>query len=346
MVRRRKSLTLREIAELAGTSKSTVSRVLTNHPSVSPETRARVEKVIKERGYRPNFFARGLAGGPTGVAAVLVPEINSGFYAEILRGMDEVAGKNMAHLLTSVAHGANDLFDLWRNFCREGRADGIVVVAPPHSFFRKSVRKVELPTVICAAEPPEDLPGWRNVDTVTVDNEQAMFGLLHHLVQVGCRSFVHISGPLDVYDAIARKRAFQSFLGQHPNLSGEVVQAGLNPEDGYRAAEQYLMKSDILPDAFVCFNDSTAFGVLESLRRRGIQPGLDVKITGCDDEPASQSIGLTSLRMPMREMGRECSRLLLERVRLQHKEIKPRRVTFNLELRIRSSTVGPKGNER
>jgi len=338
MVRKRKTLTLREIAELAGTSKSTVSRVLTNHPSVSPDTRARVQKVIEERGYQPNFFARGLAGGPTGLIAVLVPEINSGFYAEVLRGMDEVAGRNLSHLLTSIAHGADDLFNLWRSFCREGRADGVVVVAPPRSFFRKSVRKLDLPTVLCASQPPADAPVWQQADTVTVDNRKAYSALLHHLVQMGCRSFVHVSGPADVYDAVERKEAFHRFIHEHPNLSGEVIQAGLNPEDGFRAAEEYLIRSDVVPDAFVCFNDSTAYGVIESLRRRNLRPGVDVKVTGCDDEPASQSIGLTSLRMPMREMGRECSRLLLERIRLRQSDIKPRSLVFDLELRIRASS--------
>jgi len=343
MVRRRKTLTLREIAELAGTSKSTVSRVLTNHPSVSPETRARVQKVIEERGYQPNFFARGLAGGPTGLVAVLVPEINSGFYAEVLRGMDDVASKNMAHLLTSIAHGADDLFDMWRNFCREGRADGVVVVAPPRAFFRKSVRKLELPTVLCAAQPPAESKTWHAVDAVTVNNEKGFTALLYHLVQMGCRSFIHVAGPQDVYDGRQRRNTFEKFMEEHANLSGEVIEGGLNPEDGLRAAETYLERSDVVPDAFVCFNDSTAYGVLESLRRRNLEAGRDVMVTGCDDEPAAQSLGLTSLRMPMREMGRECSRLLMERIRLRNREIPPRNIVFDLELRIRSSTLRGRG---
>ena len=344
MVRRRKNLTLREIAELAGTSKSTVSRVLTNHSSVSPETRARVQKVIEERGYQPNFFARGLAGGPTGLVAVLVPEINSGFYAEVLRGMDDVASKNMAHLLTSIAHGADDLFDLWRSFCREGRADGVVVVAPPRAFFRKGIRKLELPAVLCAARPPEGAQRWQAVDSVTVDNEKGFTALLHHLVQIGCRSFIHVAGPQDVFDGQERRNAFEKFMEAHVNLSGQVIEAGFNPEDGLHAAESYLERSDVVPDAFVCFNDSTAYGVLESLRRRKLEAGRDVMVTGCDDEPAAQSLGLTSLRMPMREMGRECSRLLLERIRVRNREIPPRNIVFGLELQIRSSSLGHRRN--
>jgi LacI family transcriptional regulator len=333
------TLTLRQVAKLARTSKSTVSRVLTKHPSVSPKTRARIEAVIQKHGFRPNLFARGLAGGRTGLIAVLAAEMNSGFYAEVIRGIDEVAGQHDGHILTSFSHGIPDFTRLWHELVTEGRVDGVILIAPPLEIMSSPVKEDYVPSVLCACRAPKSRKGWANVDSVALNNERGMDELLRHLAEQGCRDLVHIAGPDNICDGIERRRAFESFIRNMPGLKGDVIQAVLNREGGRSAALEYLGKRETWPDAFVAFNDSTALGVLEALRERGGAERKPVAVTGCDDEPSSTFVGLTTLHMPMLELGRETARLLFERMEQKGEDVPVRSSVIELSLKVRQTSL-------
>lgn len=338
MKKQSKSITLRQVAKLARTSKSTVSRVLTNHPSVSPKTRARIESVIRKQGFRPNLFARGLAGGRTGLVAVIAAEINSGFYAEVIKGIDEIAGQHDGHLLSSFAHGVGDYVRLWKELAEGGKADGIILVAPPLEVLSSDVLPGYIPTVLCACRAQRSKKGWSQMDSVTIDNQKAMDEMLGHLVEQGCQSLVHVAGPMDVFDAIDRRRSFESFLERNRRVKGEVIQGSLTREGGRAAVLEYLNRHAGLPDAFVAFNDSTALGVLEALKEHGVQGTKPIAVTGCDDEPASAFVGLTTLHMPMVELGRETARLLFDRLEKRAEEGSPRHTVIGLTLKVRDSS--------
>ncbi len=334
----RKSITLRQIAKLARTSKSTVSRVLTNHPSVSPRTRSRIEAVIRKEGFRPNLFARGLAGGRTGLVAVIASEINSGFYAEVIKGIDQIAGQHDGHLLSSFAHGEEDYIRLWKELSESGRADGIILIAPPLEILNHPVQPDYPSAVLCACRAQANKKGWHVVDSVTLNNAKSLDELMTHLVEQGCRSFVHIAGPADNYDALDRQRSFERFIGRGKDLRGEVLQASLTRESGRAAVGEYLRRHTGLPDAFVAFNDSTAFGAMEALKEHGIAGAKSVAITGCDDEPASDFVGLTTLHMPMVDVGRESARLLFEKLDKKRDAGSERHSVVEMTLKIRTSS--------
>lgn len=341
MKKHSKSITLRQIAKLARTSKSTVSRVLTNHPSVSPKTRARIEAVIRKQGFRPNLFARGLAGGRTGLIAVIAAEINSGFYAEVIKGIDEIAGQHNGHLLSSFAHGVSDYIRLWKELAEGGRADGIILVAPPMEILTHDVLPTYIPTVLCACRGQRSKKGWNRVDSVTIDNQKAVEEVLGHLVGQGCQSMVHVSGPADVFDAIDRRKSFEAFIERNRHLKGEVIQGNLTREGGRAAVLEYLNRHAGLPDAFVAFNDSTALGVLEALKEHGLPASRPIAVTGCDDEPSSTFVGLTTLHMPMVDLGRETARLLFDRLEKKNEDDSPRHTVIGLTLKVRESSRLP-----
>jgi LacI family transcriptional regulator len=338
MKKQTKSITLRQVAKLARTSKSTVSRVLTNHPSVSPKTRARIESVIRKQGFRPNLFARGLAGGRTGLIAVIAAEINSGFYAEVIKGIDEIAGQHDGHLLSSFAHGVSDYVRLWKELAEGGRADGIILVAPPMEILSHDILPNYIPTVLCACRAQRSKKGWSQMDSVTIDNQKAMEQVLAHLVEQGCQSMVHVAGPMDVFDAIDRRKSFETFLEHNRHIKGEVIQGSLTREGGRAAVLEYLNRHAGLPDSFVAFNDSTALGVLEALKEHGVHGTKAIAVTGCDDEPASAFVGLTTLHMPMVELGRETARLLFDRLEKRSDENTPRHTVVGLTLTVRDSS--------
>jgi LacI family transcriptional regulator len=334
-----KTITLRQIAKLAHTSKSTVSRVLTKHPSVSPKTRARINQVIQKQGFRPNLFAQGLAGGRTGLVAVLTSEINSGFYAEVIKGIDQVASQHDGHLLSSFAHGPEDYIELWRSFAVGGRVDGMILIAPPLDLLSHRVRPDDVPVVLCSCRPHANAQGWEHVDSITVDNQKGINELMRHLVDQEHKRFTHIAGPDDVYDATERRRAFEQFLLDHPSLAGEVIQTAMTREGGRTAVLEYLKKGDRQTDAFVACNDLSALGTLEALKESRINVPQSVAVTGCDDDPSSAILGLTTLHMPMIDLGREAGRLLFDRLGRRDEQPLARHSLVEMTLRVRATSL-------
>ncbi|NCC50860.1 MAG: LacI family transcriptional regulator [Spartobacteria bacterium] len=331
-------LTLRQIAELSGISKSTVSRVLTKHPGVSERTRDRVEQVMREHGFQPNLFARGLAGGPTGLVAVIATEITSGFFAEVMNGINEVASGQEGHLLSCIAHNTGDYINLWRTFARKGRVDGVVLLAPPLQILEQSHAENEIPVVLCACRGERNRKGWSHVDTVTVNNEKAMTDVLEHLRVNGARHILYVGGPRDVYDARERRTSFLRVAREHPEIKMEMIESGLTRDQSFEVLNNYLRKAERCPDGVIAFNDSTAYGIMESLKLHHLRVPEDVLVVGCDDEPASAILGLTTLHMPMRELGRESARLLFAQLADETGSHKPQHSLLELTLEIRSSS--------
>ena len=332
-------MNLREIARLAGSSKSTVSRVLTDHPNVSPKTRAQIKAVIEQYQFRPNLFARGLAGGRTGLIAVLASEINSGFFAEVIRGIDQVTQQHNGHVMSSFAHGADDFVRLWKEMNEGGRADGLILIAPPSVLFQHPNEATHIPSVSCASRPPEGVEGWDRVDAVTICNRKGFLELLVHLESQGCRSFLHIAGPSDMFDAIERRAVFEEFIKARPALRGEVVEALQSTEGGYNALKIYLQDSHPLPDAIVAVNDLAALGALRVLREQGLKTPGDVAVTGCDDDQASGVLGLTTLHMPMIDLGRESAILLFEKLDKKRPPSSAVHRVLDLTLEVRSTSL-------
>ncbi|MFH0907460.1 MAG: LacI family DNA-binding transcriptional regulator [bacterium] len=334
----KKRLTLRHVAQLARTSKSTVSRVLTNHPSVSPSTRTRIEAAIQKHGYLPNLFARGLAGGKTGLIAAIVSEINGGFFAEVLKGIDQVVHQNGSHVLSSFAHGTEDYIHLWKNMAEQGRADAIVWIAPPAELLAEPCEGAAIPCVLCACRPSRAAKGWENVSSVTVGNRQGMTEILQHLAKRGCKSIVHLAGPKNVYDAQERLQGVKAFAALRPELTVDIVQAGLTRELGYRAVVDYLARHKDPPDAIVAFNDATAYGVLQALREINIPVPGRTRVTGCDDEDAASAVGLTTLHMNMVNVGQEAARLIYGALNNRETRRQAEHVIIDMQMKVRSTT--------
>jgi LacI family transcriptional regulator len=339
MAKPKKELTLRQIAEISGISKSTVSRVLTNHPSVSEHTRRRVKAVMAEHGFQPNIFARGLAGGPTGLIAVIAAEITSGFFAEVMSGINEIANRNSAHLLSCIAHGHEDYIQLWQTFAKRGRVDGVVLLAPPTQLLDQPFSLNQVPVILCACRADRQREGWRTADTVSVNNARAIHELLDHLMAQGARHILYIGGPGDVFDAQERRRSIMQCAHNRADMKLEVLEGGMTREYGHAAMHEYLDRHGHVPDAVMAFNDSSAYGILEALRQRDISVPAQCLVTGCDDEPASAILGLTSLHMPMRELGSEAARMLFEQLQSESDTHHACHSIMDLSLEIRASSL-------
>lgn len=329
-------MTLRQVAALAGTSKSTVSRVLTDHPRISEATRRRVMGVIHRHAYQPNQLARSLARGRTGLIGVIATNSGSGFFADVLRGVDLAATEQRIRLLCSFAHSAEAYRAEMRALGGGGQVEGLLLIAPGMDLFARPFA-CDVPVVLCAARPDRAATGWSRVDSVILDNDTAMRGLIRHLVGQGFRRLVYLAGPPDNFDAVARARAFRAAAARNPALRCTVMPGGLVREDGVRAARALPDSALDMRCAFVAFNDSVAWGFLEGCRQRRPGRRWPVAITGWDDSPVGDEAGLTSVAIPAYELGRAAAGLLLRRLASRTASA-PRRLVMKQPLRLRESS--------
>jgi len=180
---------------------------------------------------------------------------------------------------------------------------------------------------------------WHGTDSVTVDSRAAMAQLVRQLAEQGCRNWVHLAGPRNSFDAEARRAAFQEILAKQNDLSSTVLDGHLIEEDGSRTTERLLANAADLPDAWICFNDSTARGVIQTLNAERDWKGR-LGLTGWDDSDTAALLGLTSVSMPMTELGQQAAELLLDRLASAvDSEVPARHLSLPATVQFRTSTL-------
>ncbi|MFH0881004.1 MAG: substrate-binding domain-containing protein, partial [Lentisphaerota bacterium] len=190
----------------------------------------------------------------------------------------------------------------------------IVLIAPPLDIFLHNLRQDHVPLVLCACRPANSANSWSMIDTVTMNNRSGFRSLMDHLRAKGRRDFLHVGGPADVFDAQERKLVFKEYVDEHAaDIKGRMMET-LQTMQGGREVIQRHLQGQVQPDAIIAVNDLAAMGALQALQEQGIRVPEDVAVTGCDDDTASGIIGLTTLRMPMVELGCQAARLLFDRI--------------------------------
>lgn len=304
---------LTDVAAHAGVSRATVSLVLRKSPLVKAETRAKVEEAMAGLGYVYNRSAANLRSGASRTVGLVLCEITTPNFAQLTAGIDEVLGTEgyMAFIGNAAEDAARQREVLVR--MQEHGVDGLVVVAS------ENTRADALEEGACARMPcvlaqrrVEGFPA----DYVGPDYGAGMELITEHLIGLGHRNIAFIGGVRRIAPLAERMAGFHRALRRHRLKSGAVVPcAVIDRSSGYTAARELLAKGDI-PSAIVCYNDVVAFGVMLALDERGLVPGRDVAVVGCDDvdEAGLHRPALTTFTTDPRVVGREAARLLLRRI--------------------------------
>jgi len=294
-------VTLEDVGRHCGVSRSTVSRVINDSPLVNQATKERVLKAIEELHYAPNFIARSLTNNRTETLAVTLPDITGGVFPEILAGMDEAACERGYHLLVVFVGGARPQSETISELITHRRVDAILSVASTVGS-EEAVHMAEnsLPFV-CVAERCS-IP---SVPSVTFDDAGGAMQATRLLLSRGRRKLVQIRGPLDNFDAEERSKGFRRALeeaGVPYDESREAV-GDFKREGGMRAMEELLARN-IEFDGIFAGNDEMAIGVVEVLSEKGISIPHDTALVGFDNIEPARFLGLSSVRVPARELGR------------------------------------------
>jgi LacI family transcriptional regulator len=346
------TVTLYDVARLAGVSIATVSRVVHEQDLVRDSTRSRVLEVIDQLGYVPDGAAQSLSRRRKDVIGLVCVERSVSsqydvesmallFYDAILRGVEaQIRDHNKSLLITYLEEARPDLSRL---LSLSGKVDGLLIgeqIVPSELLARLAAR---LPVVVISGSSRE-----RAADVVTADNRSGSVALVTHLVEDhGLRRLYYVGGPPTAPDAKERSLAMAEVIDAHPGCALVGSSPGFfTVQSGEKAGEKLLaLPAADRPDAVVCANDQTAIGVLRALGRGGVLVPGEMAVVGFDDiYPGSMfQPSLTTVRQPMRLLGeRACARLL---DRIARPSLRPKVELLPTELVLRSSCGCPPGTE-
>jgi len=305
-------ITLLDIAADADVSRSTVSLVIRNVPSVAETTRKRVLRSIKKLGYVYHRGAASLRRQYSHAVGLIVSDITNPFFAEIIVAIEErLAEAGFVTLLGNTSEDRSKEERLLRTM-QEFPADGILICPTLHGEpLKKTPNLGEVFPIVAIARR---VPG---LDYVGIDNAQGAFLAIEHLYRIGHRRIAFLGANPNLLAADDRLRGYQQGFSQlqlkfDPLL---VLSTELNRRGGFDGVQK-LMKAKNPPSAVLCLNDVVALGAMEGLQRLGRKPGIDVGIVGFNNIPdAAQCVpGLTTIDNSPRQLGESAAELLLKRI--------------------------------
>jgi DNA-binding LacI/PurR family transcriptional regulator len=324
-------VTISEIADAAGVSVPTVSKVVNGRADVAPATRARVEKLLVERGYKRRSRSN---EGPAELLDVVFNELESPWAMEIVKGVEEVAREHGLGVVLSAREGPGALGRSWVDAVAARRSAGLILVVSDLSgdaASRLHARGIPFVIVDPAGEPAPDVP------SVGATNWNGGVSATRHLLELGHRRIGMIGGPPGILCSRARVDGYRAAL-ETAGLAfdPQLVRWGdFHVESGYEHGHALLALAK-RPTAIFAGSDLQAFGVYEAARQLGLDVPLHVSVIGFDDLPMARWVGppLTTVRQPLSEMAATAARLVLGKG-------SDRRVELATSLVVRQSTVSP-----
>ncbi|GAB4536048.1 MAG: LacI family DNA-binding transcriptional regulator [Anaerolineae bacterium] len=337
------SLTLEQIAKLSGVSRSTVSRVINNHPNVRPKVRQRVMQVIAETGYHPNPAARSLASRRSGIIGLVIPRavqslFTDPYFPRLIQGVAQACNVNDYTLSLFLFHTEDEEQKLYPRVLRTRLVDGVIIIA-------SQIGDPLIPELINNCIPfvmvgrPYDLS---DVSFVDVDNVVGAYTATSHLIRLGYKRIATITGPQNTTVGLDRRQGYLDALNDRGRSIDEalIVEGDFTESGGYAAMQRLLPHR---PDAVFIASDTMAFGGLRALREAGLSVPDDVAVVGFDDLPMSalSDPPLTTVRQPIRRLGAQAIETLIDI--LTNGTQPPQRITLSIELVIRSSCASGSG---
>jgi len=307
--------TIKEVAAVAGVSKSTVSRVLNDTPGVSPTARERVRSAIERTGYQPNRAARSLVTRATGSIGLVVSEpharmFSDPFFASVVRGATEVVRPLGIHLVLMLAEDQRARDQLLA-YLRHGHVDGVLFVSTHAADPLPRILVAERLPAVLSARPV----GRLSISYVDVDSVAGAGLAVDHLVERGRRRIATIAGPQDMAAGQDRLRGWEEALAAHGLVPGPIAYGDFDRGSGARAMEELLATGEAFDGLFVA-SDLMALDALAVLREHGLRVPGDVAVVGFDDSVAATQARppLTTVRQPVEEMAKALTLTLLDRI--------------------------------
>jgi len=331
----------KQVAELAGVSEATVSRVLSGVGPIREETKRRVLDAAERLGYTPSAIARSFVtqrSGNVGVMLPVVPKVHlfsAYYFSEILSGIGHAVERRGYHLLLQFRQA--DAAPDYESVFRMRKVDGILVLGARNDDAEalRALHKRDWP--FCVVGQRFDAP----YDGVDADHATGGRLAAGHLLEAGAKRIALVNGPASYSNSVDRRNGFVDRLRESGvQLDPSLEFAGnYSRKSGYALAETlYARRSDF--DAVFAANDRMAIGLMQGLKERGLRAGADYALVGYDDSDASRTTDppLTTVHVPFFEMGYRAAERLLDRISGDNVQVGPREERLETRLVTRESS--------
>jgi LacI family transcriptional regulator len=327
------SVTIKDIAKLAGVSHTTVSRALNNSPLISDETKEKIKTIARELNYTPNYNAKSLVLDRSYNIGLFFSTIHEGtsssFFYEVVRGVNQVVHREFKLIVS----GIDDYVDF--HSINSKHFDGIIVMSQStkDDSFIYNILEKNIPLVVLNREI-QDAP----IINILSDDRKGAYKAVAHLIQRGHHKIAIIEGKQGFKSTQERKDGFfQALIDHNITITKDfIVEGKYDSESGYKAMKGLLSLSDI-PTAVFCSNDDMAVGAMKAIAEQGLKIPDDISLMGFDDNVFSPflSPALTTIKRPIEEISKEGAKKLLDLIR--GRQIEREILYMNTELQIRES---------
>jgi LacI family transcriptional regulator/LacI family repressor for deo operon, udp, cdd, tsx, nupC, and nupG len=336
---KRHQTTIIDIARELNLSKSTVSRALTGHPHVNPDTRKAVLGLAEKMDYQRNMLAISLVTSRSNTLGIIVPEFLTSFFPQIVVAAQEVASAAGYNVIVSQSNESYETEVANARVMLANRVDGVLVSVSRETrnfdhfkiFQRKGIPIVFFNRVCDEMQVPK----------VVVDDYEGAFRAVEHLIGAGKRRIAHLAGPDSLLISRKRLGGYRDALGKHglPIAEELIITYDLTAEKA-RIYVKHLLDLAEPPDALFAINDPTAIEAMHVIKAKGLRIPEDIAVVGFSNDYASALIepGLTTVAQPMREIGKTAVEMLLDQMDREVTDWKATVRVLKTELIIRASS--------
>jgi LacI family transcriptional regulator, fructose operon transcriptional repressor len=326
---------INDVAQHAGVSSATVSRVLAKKPHVRQEVQERVWKAIHELGYRPNRVARSLRAQKSKLIGLIISDIQNPFFTSIVRAIEDIAHQQGYSVILCNTDESPEKEKFYLDLMYDENVSGIIV-CPARENTQYSLD--QFVNAIPLVTLDRRLIGL-DTDAILLDNVDSACRLVKHLIGNGYKRIGAVIGTSDFTTGLERYKGYRLALEQHnmpfdPEL---VIQVPPKTDEGYRAGLQ-LLKLPQRPEALIAGNNLLTLGILKAIREHGLNIPQQIAVAGFDEMPWSALVepGITVIEQPTYELGRTAAEVLLRR--MENPARPPREVVLKGRLIVRGSS--------
>ena len=330
-------MTISDVAELAGVSYQTVSRVINNKPDVSASTRQRIQDIIAETGYRPSRIARSLVTAHTATIGLIVPDISNPFFSAIARGVEQVASaQGYTVILCSTSEDVSRELEIL-HMLDERYVDGVIVcgLREEDTLLQKALSPFRAVVLVNRRLADETIPA------IMVNDVLGGYMAVQHLLKLGHTDIGFMAGPISSYSSARRLQGYEQALAEagivHPT---DWVQHCIPTVAGGETAAHSLLTNHPELSALFCHNDLVAVGAMRNCMATGRRVPEDMAIVGFDDIMLASlmSPSLTTCHVPRVEIGSQAVSMLFDC--MKDDVGRCQEIVIDPELVVRASTVG------
>jgi len=305
---------MREVAELAGVAMSSVSRVLSDHPDVSPAMRQRVRSAVEQLGYKPDLLAQSLRRRETRSVGFVVSDISNQLFGEIVKGAETTLREAGYSMLLTNSENDPDLDAAHVRLFEQRRTDGLILslAREQHRPTIEELERLDVPIVLIDRDLPPSVPASR----VISDHRSGMTAAVEHLLDLGHRRIAFIAGQ-PVRPSRERRQAFEeAFAARGLPRTYETREGMFSMETGSRFTRE-LLDGPEPPTALIAGGNQIMLGALKVISERGIELGRILSFVGCDDIPITGIYRPPIVVIPRDNvaLGRTAAEPLLRRLR-------------------------------